>query len=96
MTKFFFNFQLQKNTIFGLFLTHSSNLGGAESFPQKIWHAQLDSTMYYVLVLCRNSEKPNDPIPKKDPNREQDGRNDRPYFTGTFWLLLGVQQVQQQ
>ena len=41
------------------------------------------------LVPCRKSKKPNDPILRKQPNRQQDGRMDRPYFMGPFWLLLG-------
>ena len=32
---------------------------------------------------CQNSEKSNDPVPRKPPDRWQDGRKDRPYFTGS-------------
>ena len=83
MTKFFLKFKT-------LLLANFLNFGGQKKFPQKIWLAQLDKVLY------RNSEKPNDPIPRKQPNTQQDGRTDSPYFMGPFWLLLGVQQVQLQ
>ena len=42
------------------------------------------------LSPCQNSGKSNDPIPRKHPDRWQDGRTDRPYFIGSFWLPPGV------
>ena len=63
-------------------------------FPQFFWKKKLPQKIWHVP--CRNSEKPNDTIPRKQPNRQQDGRMDRPYFIGPFQLLLGVQQVQLQ
>ena len=42
------------------------------------------------LVLCQNSWKNNDTIPRKRPDRRKDGRTDRPYFTGPFQLMPGV------
>ena len=53
-----------------------------------------------VLALCWSSEKTNDPIPRKYPDRWKDGKKDgmmdRPYFIGPFWLPPGVQEVQIQ
>ena len=49
------------------------------------------------LAPCQNSEKTNDTIPRKHPDRRKDGRMDKrmeeqtPYFKGPFQLLLGVQ-----
>ena len=31
-------------------------------------------------------KKSNDPIPRKHPDRQQNGRMDNPYFTGSFQL----------
>ena len=45
------------------------------------------------LAPRQNLEKPNDPIPRKHPDREHDRKKDTPYFIGPFWLLPGVQQV---
>ena len=44
----------------------------------------------------KNSEKPNDPIPIKHLDRQHDGKMDKPYFIGSFWLLPGTKQVQLQ
>ena len=49
-----------------------------------------------VSSTCQNSGKSNDPIPRKHPDRRQDGGTDRPYFIGYFWLLPGVLQAQPQ
>ena len=38
--------------------------------------------------------KKSDLIPRKYPEKQQDGRMSRLYFIGTFRLLQGVQQVQ--
>ena len=86
MTKFFFKF---KNPYFWPI----SNFGGQKRFSRKSGSV---SHNLRFLVQCRNSEKPNDPIPRKQPNRQQDGGADRPYFIGPFQLLPGVQQIQLQ
>ena len=39
-----------------------------------------------IRVPCQNSEKPNDPIPRKHPDKQHDRRMGRPYFIGPFWL----------
>ena len=65
MTKFFFKF---KET---LFLAHFSNSQG-KGFSEK--------SGLGFLVLCQNLEKTNDPIPRKQLDRQKDGRTNRPYF----------------
>ena len=87
MTKFFFKFK--KPLLLAYFWSTSLIFGGQKIFPKKL----ACTTWYGFLVPCPNLEKPNDPIPRKQPYREQDGRMDRPYFMGPFWLLLEVQQV---
>ena len=81
ITKFLFKFKKLYFWPIFLFLGGGGE-GGQKIFSQKIWHA--------FLVSCRNSEKPNDPIPRKQPNRQQDGRINRPFVIGPFQLLLGV------
>ena len=39
------------------------------------------------------SKLTNDPIPRKQPNRQQGERTGWPYFIEPFWLPLGIQQV---
>ena len=56
----------------------------------------LHRTWWGFLAPCQNSEKPNDPIPRKPLDRWQDSRTNRTYFVGPFLLLPGVQQVQLQ
>ena len=55
------------------------------------------TTSYEFLAPCQNLEKVKDPIQRKRPDRRKDGRTDgridRPYFTGPFWLPLGVQKI---
>ena len=83
MNKFFFKF---KKTFFcPIFGTLPLFLGAKNIFPKNLAY----TTSQGFLVPCRKSEKPNDPILRKQPNRQQDGRMDRPYFMGPFWLLLG-------
>ena len=43
------------------------------------------------LAPCQDSEKSNDLIPRKQQDRWQDKRLDRPYFIKPFQLMLGVQ-----
>ena len=45
-----------------------------------------------ILAPCQNLEKINDTIPRKRPDRRNDGRTDRPYFIRPFQLPLGVQK----
>ena len=63
-----------------------------ESFRQKKFFQKIGlscKTSKGFLAPCQNPEKSNDRIPKKHPNRCQEGRMDRPYFIGSFLLLLG-------
>ena len=80
MTRFFFKFK----TLY--FWPTSTNFGGKKCFPKKPGIHNL----IQFLVPCRNSEKPNDPIPRKQHNTQQDGKMDRPSFMESFRLLLGV------
>ena len=66
------------------------NFGAKKFFPENL--ALPGTTSYGFLALCQNSEKTNDTIPRKRLDRRMDGRTDRPYFTGTFRLLPGVQK----
>ena len=82
---FFKKFLNCKDLIFGLFLAHFPSFGVKKVFS-KLSH----TTSERSLSPCQHSEKSNDPIPTKHPHRQQDRRIDRPYFIGSFWLLLGV------
>ena len=46
------------------------------------------------LTPCQNLEKTNDPIPRKcsyrETDRRKDGQADKPFFIGSFRLLLRV------
>ena len=81
MTKFFFKF---KKPYFWSFLAHFPNFGGKKSFSTK------SSCYAQRLAPCQNSEKPNDPIPRKHPDRCQEARMDRPYFIVSFQRPPGV------
>ena len=52
-------------------------------------------TLFGIPASCQNLEKINDTIiPRKCPDRQEgkmDGRANRPYFIGPFWLASGVQ-----
>ena len=74
-----------KNPIFA----HFSNIWAKKSFSKK--SGSVCTTWQGFLPPYQNSEKPNNLIPSKHPDRM-----DRPYFTRPFQLLLGVQQVQLQ
>ena len=84
MTKLFFKFK--KPYFWPIFDPLPLFLGAKIVFPKNL----VCTTSYGFLVLCRNSEKPNDLIPRRQPNRQQDGKMDIPYFMGPFRLLLGV------
>ena len=58
-------------------------------FLQKIW--QSHTTSYGFLAPCQNSEKMIKFQENAQTDELTDGRTDRPYFTGSFWLPLGVQ-----
>ena len=76
--------------IFSLNLTYFfliSPIFGAKTFFQKI--GLLCTTSYEFLAPWENSEKSQDQIPRKNPDRCQEGRIDRPYFIGSFQLPLG-------
>ena len=71
--------------------------GAKKIFPENL---ALSLTISYgFLAPCPNLEKVNDRIQRKRPDRQtegwaegqKDGRTDRPYFIGSFWLWLGVQ-----
>ena len=66
-----------------LFLADYHYFGGQKNFPKKSGMHDL----IRFLVPCWKSEKPNDQIPRKQPNRQQDGRTSRPYFMEPFRLL---------
>ena len=50
------------------------------------------TTSHGNLAPCKDLEKLNNTIPRKDPDGRMDGRMDRPYFIGPFRLPPGVQQ----
>ena len=72
-----------KNPTFGPF----PQFWGQNRFFHKIELSCTTSSGF--LALCQTSEKSNDPIPRKHPDRCQEGMIDRPYFIGRFWLLPG-------
>ena len=49
-----FFLQIQKNPIFGHFLTHFPNFGVQKKFSQKIWLAQLHKVFQYYAEIQRN------------------------------------------
>ena len=83
MTKFFFKFKKPYFlTIFGPF----PQFWGQKKFFHEI--ELLYTTSEGFLAPCQISEKPNDPV-MQDGQRWK-ARMDRPYFIGSFQLLLGV------
>ena len=86
MTRFYFN---SKNPIFGPF----SQFLVQKQFSKK--PGFVTHNFIRVSNTMTKLEKNIDLIPRKHPDK-QDGRTDRPYFIGHFWLLPGVQQVQLQ
>ena len=81
MTKLFFKF---KKPYFWHFWPIFPILGA-----KKVFHEikLLCATSYGFLAPCQNSEKSNDPISRKHPD-SQEARMHRPYFIGSFQLLL--------
>ena len=71
MTNFFFKFK--KPNIW-------SNISAfPQFFEQKMFFQKSNSVMHNLkgfLAPCQNSEKSNDPIPRKHPDRLQDGWTD--------------------
>ena len=47
------------------------------------------TTTYGFLAACQNLGQTNDSIRRKCLDRRKDRRTNRPYFIGTFLLLLG-------
>ena len=86
---------IQKNPVFGPFLSHFHNFWGKKIFLGN--PALSRTTSYGFLASCQNLEKTNDKIPRKHPDGQKDrrkdkrtdGRTERPYFIGPFWLTLG-------
>ena len=56
----------------------------------------LTHNFIWVSSIMPKFKKTNDAIPRKHPDRRKDrwkdGRSERPYFTGPFQLMLGVQK----
>ena len=88
MPKFFFKFK--KPYFWPIFPI----LGAKKVFPKNL--AVTHNLIRVSVPPCQNSEKPNDPIPRKQPDRQQGRKMNRPYFIGPFQLPLGVQQIQLQ
>ena len=82
----FFNI-LKKKTVLDPFLVHFPNFGGKKN------PALSHTTSYGLLASYQNLEKTNDSIPSKHSDRwkerRTDGRVDKPYFIGSFQLMLG-------
>ena len=76
MTK---SFNKSKQSCFRLIFCPISQYLGQKQFFRKIrlCYAQL-TTSYEFLAPCQNSEKTNDTIPRKRPNRRKDGKTGRP------------------
>ena len=56
----------------------------------KTFGLNLKNKIFSNIGFAQNSGKLNDPIPNKDPDRQQDGGTHRCHFIGSFWLLPGV------
>ena len=81
MTKFFFKFKKPFLGPFPRFLVQ-------KKFFKKIRLS--GTTSQWLLAPWQNSEKSDNPIPRKHPDRCQEARMDRLYFMGSFQLPLGV------
>ena len=82
MTKF--SNKLKKTLILAHFWHFFPILEQKKIFPE---NPARSHTTHKFLAPCQISDKTNDTIPRK----HLDGRTDRPYFIGPFWLLPGVQ-----
>ena len=82
MTKFFNKFKKLP------FLVHFPNFWGKIFFPENppLSH----KTSYWFLAPCQNLENSNQKRLDKPKDGRKDGRMDRPYFIGPFWLPPGV------
>ena len=78
MTKFFFKSKI-------LIFVHFPNFGGKKGFSKNS-----SSDMHNLIrALCQNSEKHNNPIPRRLLDRNQYKRMVRPYFIGPFGYCWG-------
>ena len=75
---------IEKNLVFGPILVHFPKYWGKKIIFQNL----SGTTSYGFLAPYQNSEKTNDTIPRKGPDR----RTDRPYFIEPFRLSPGVQK----
>ena len=80
MAKFFFKFK--KPYFWPIFGPFPQFLEQKNIFPKTLALSRTTSEQF--LAPCQNSEKSNDSIPKKDPERQRDERTDRPYFIGSI------------
>ena len=87
ITKFFFKFKKP-------FFWPISSISGVKFFSKL--HALSHTPSQRFLAPCQNSEKSNDPIPRKHLHRRRSGRMCRPYFIGPFQLTPEVLQVKLQ
>ena len=71
MANFFFN---SKNPISTNFWPISPIFGSKKKFSKKIRLCRAQGLVFQYQI----SEKPNDTIPRKHPNRQQDKKMDRP------------------
>ena len=78
-----------KKPYFWPILGEFSQFRGQKNFPQN--PALSRTTVDGILAPCQSFEKINDTIPRKRPDRQGDGRTDRPHFIGPFRQPLGVQ-----
>ena len=85
--------QVQKTLFLTLFGSIFPIFEAKKIFPEI--PALSHTTSYGFLAPCQNLEKIDYTIPRKCPDRRKDGwkdgRRDRPYFIGPFWLPTGVQ-----
>ena len=76
-------FKIQKTLFWAIFGPFSLFFG-----KRKVFHEieLLCKTSQGFLTPCQNSEKSNDPVSRKHPNRCQEAKKDRPYFIGSFQI----------
>ena len=81
-----------------MFLAHCGPifpiLGEKKNFPENLAFSR--TTSHGILAPCQNLENNNDTIPRKRPDRRNDGREEgrthRPDFIGPFRLPPGFQK----
>ena len=86
MTKVFFKFK--KPYFWPLFDPLTRFLEQNRFFPKN--SGSVTHNFKTVSSTMPKLRKSKDPISRKYPDRQQDGRTDRPYFTRSFRLPLGV------